>query len=223
MDPVRGMTRALRTGPFPVGDGTSSVLVMQAPSMEPEERRGRQQVGLYRERSALTDGLADTMTVQESAQLLRVPTIVALADERVDAKALHEVQVHFLAPREQLRANVKVGVHNASSVKHVRADVQRRRVAVIDPEAFESSRERADIGRHVLPEPRVGRRSIAVAKLDAVAPDNDLAPKVSLGRQQREVLQRIRVPDPAVVGDRILERILIGVGRDAGEVDFDQG
>lgn len=42
-------------------------------------------------------------------------------------------------------------------------------------------------------------RSLSIAKFNAIAPDNDLSSQVGVAARACKVLQRIRIPDPAIV------------------------
>ena len=95
------------------------------------------------------------MTIEQAGEFLRVPSIPSLPNQRVDAQPAHEDRVHLLAAREQLRTHVKVRIHRTRRVQQGHADVQRGRVAVVDPEAVERRRKVRDVLRDVLPEPRV--------------------------------------------------------------------
>ena len=55
----------------------------------------------------------------------------------------------------------------------------------------------------MLPQPWVRRRPVTVAQLDAVAPDDDLAAQVRLGRPEGEVGERVGVPDPSIVSEGV--------------------
>lgn len=74
-------------------------------------------------------------------------------------------------------------------------------MTVVNTEAVEHPCERGNIFGHIFPEPRVIFRSATVVKLDTVTPDDDFTPKVCLGGKEGEVLERIRVPNPTVVGE----------------------
>jgi len=98
-------------------------------------------------------------------------------------------------------------------------------VAIVDTEAVEHSRKRLDVFSHVFPEPRVVFRSTTVVKLDAVTPDDDLASKVRLGGEESKVLERVRIPDPTIVGEGEGSRVvLLGniVGRQSRKVGFNE-
>ena len=93
-------------------------------------------------------------------------------------------------------------------------------MAVVDPEAVERRREVRDVLRDVLPEPRVRRRAIPVAQLDAVAPDDDLAAQVRLRGREREVRERVGVPDPSIVSEGVDFGLSV---LESGEVGFGNG
>ena len=95
--------------------------------------------------------------------------------------------------------------------------MQRRAVAVVYAEAVEGRCEGCDVGRHVFPEPGVVVCAVSVAQLDAVAPDDDFAPQICFGGREGEVLQRVGVPYPAVVGEKP-SRGVVFVGLEASEV-----
>ena len=95
------------------------------------------------------------MTIEQAGEFLGIPSVPSLSNERVDAQSTDEDRVHLLAAREQLRTHIKVWVHRTRRVQQGHADVQRGRVAVVDPEAVERRREVRDVLRDVLPEPRV--------------------------------------------------------------------
>jgi len=98
-------------------------------------------------------------------------------------------------------------------------------VAVVDTEAVKHSRKRRNVFGHVSPEPRVVFRSATVVKLDAVAPDDNFTPKVCLGGKESEVLERICVPNPTVVGEGESSRVVfLGyiVGRKPRKVGFNE-
>lgn len=46
---------------------------------------------------------------------------------------------------------------------------------------------------------RLSYRSLPITKLDTVAPDNDLPSQISVATLACKVLQRIRIPYPAIV------------------------
>lgn len=103
--------------------------------------------------------------------------------------------------------------------------MQRGRVAIVDTEAVKHSRKRHDVFGHVFPEPRVVFRPTAVVKLDTVTPDDDFASEVRLGGRESKVLERIRIPDPTVVGEGEGSRIVfLGniVGRQSRKVGFNE-
>jgi hypothetical protein len=95
-------------------------------------------------------------------------------------------------------------------------------VAVIDTESIKSVRKGFDVGGHVLPEPRVVRRFLAVSQLDAVAPYDDFAAKVCFAGQEGEILEGISSPDPAIVGERVDEGVSRGTRSNAGEEWFNK-
>jgi hypothetical protein len=57
------------------------------------------------------------------------------------------------------------------------------------------------------PKPGVGGGAGTVPEFDAVGPYDDLASEVSFRRKEGKVLERVGIPDPAVIGNRISERI----------------
>ena len=70
------------------------------------------------------------------------------------------------------------------------------------------------------PKPRIVGWPRTVAKLDTVAPDDDLAAEIGLRRGKGEILERISVPDPTIVGKGINRRISIRCRKEACEVGF---
>jgi len=95
-------------------------------------------------------------------------------------------------------------------------------MAVIDAETLECACEGVGILDHIVPEPRVVFRARTVPEFDAIAPDDDLPTKVGLGRWCGKVFEGIRVPDPSIVGQRILEGIFLGF-RQTGKVRLHKG
>ena len=93
-------------------------------------------------------------------------------------------------------------------------------MAVINTETIKQSCKGGDVCRHVLPKPGVIRRPRAISKFDAITPNNDLATQIRFGRKKRKVLQRICIPDPPVVGDRIDERVSTRHRGKLGEINF---
>jgi hypothetical protein len=89
--------------------------------------------------------------------------------------------------------------------------MQRCRVTIVDAEPVKGRCKRLDVGCHVRPEPRVVVGSRSIPQLDAVTPDDDLAPEVAFGRKLCEVLERIGRPNPSVVRKGVHQRI--GIGR----------
>ena len=80
-------------------------------------------------------------------------------------------------------------------------------MAVVDAETVERCSKVGDVLRDVLPEPRVGRWTIAIAKLDTVAPNNDFASEIRLRRPQSEVSKGVSTSDPPIVGDGVYLRL----------------
>ena len=104
--------------------------------------------------------------------------------------------------------------------------MDRRRVRVVESEAVEEAGEELDVSGHVLPQPRVVIGTGAEPQLDAVGPDDQVPTKVRPRVGGGKVLERVRVPDPAVVGEsegaRIL-RLCAGRGGEASKEALDQG
>lgn len=96
-------------------------------------------------------------------------------------------------------------------------------MAIVDTETFERVGKALDIGGDILPEPGIVRGSIAVAKFDAIAPDNHFTAKVGLGRKERKVLERIGIPDPTVIRHRVYTGIGFRRRSKASKVAFDDG
>lgn len=82
------------------------------------------------------------------------------------------MEIKLLAAREELGADVEVGVDASRGVEEDLSNVNRRRVRVVESEAVEEAGEKLDVRRHVLPEPRVVGGTSAEPELDAVAPDD---------------------------------------------------
>ena len=95
-------------------------------------------------------------------------------------------------------------------------------MTIIDAETLECACEGGGIFDHVVPEPRVVFRAGTVPKFDAIAPNDDLPTKVGLGRWRGKVFEGIRVPDPSVVGQGILEGVCLGL-RQTGKVRLHKG
>ena len=95
-------------------------------------------------------------------------------------------------------------------------------MAVVDAETLEGACEGGGILDHVVPEPRVVFRAGTVPKLDAITPNDDFPTKVRLGRRRGKVFKGVRVPDPSIVGQGILEGVRFGL-RQAGEVRLHKG
>ena len=132
-----------------------------------------------------------------------------LSNESVDAEATDKVQVELLAAREELGANVQVRAHDAGPVEEDLADVNRSRMRVVEAEAIKHAGEELDVARHVRPEPGVRGGPGAVAELDAVAPNDELAAEVGPRRGRRKVYERVCVPDPPVVREDERERVVL--------------
>ena len=95
-------------------------------------------------------------------------------------------------------------------------------MAVIDAETLEGACQGGSIFDHIVPEPRVVFRTRTVPKFDAVTPDDDLSTKVRLGGWGGKVFEGIRVPDPPIVGQGILERVCPGL-RQTSKVRLHEG
>ena len=80
-------------------------------------------------------------------------------------------------------------------------------MAVIYPESVECLSERVHVRCHVLPQPRVVGWLGPISQLDAVTPDDYLTAEISFGWKERKILQRVSVPYPTIVGERVYERI----------------
>ncbi len=153
------------------------------------------------------DGLVDAEAVEQPALLLGVVGVVHLADQAVDAEAADKVLVHLGASGEELGADVEVRVGAARGIEQVLADVDWRRVAVVDADAVEDLGEARDVVLHVLPEERRVAWTFTEAQLDAVAPGDQFAAQVDARGRAAKVDQRIGGPDPAVVRDRQAPRV----------------
>lgn len=95
-------------------------------------------------------------------------------------------------------------------------------MTIIDAETLECACEGGGIFDYVVPEPRVVLWAGTVPKFDAIAPDDDLPTKIGLGWWHGKVFKGIRIPDPAVVGQGILEWVCLGL-RQAGKVRLHEG
>ena len=95
-------------------------------------------------------------------------------------------------------------------------------MAIIDTETLEGACEGGGIFDHVAPEPRVVFRAGTVPKFDAIAPNDDLPTEIRLRRRYGKAFEGIRVPDPSIVGQGILERVCLGF-RQTGKVRFHKG
>jgi len=93
-------------------------------------------------------------------------------------------------------------------------------MAVINTEAIEKLGKVGDVFCHVLPEPGIVRRPRAISKFDTVTPSDDPTTQIRFGWKKSKVLQRICIPDPTVVGDRIDERVSIRRRGKPGEINF---
>ena len=93
-------------------------------------------------------------------------------------------------------------------------------MAVIDTETIEQLGKSADVCCHMLPKPGIIRRTSPISKFDTVAPNDDLTTQIRFGWKKSKVLQRICIPDPPVVGDRIDERVSIRRRGKPGEISF---
>lgn len=97
---------------------------------------------------------------------------------------------------------------------------------VIEPEPVKDPRQLPHVPSHVLPQPRVRLRPAAVAELDAIAPDDEVAADVGAGEGGGEVGEGVGAPDPAVVGEGEGGGGVSGgglVGWEAGEEGFGEG
>lgn len=196
LEPNSGVTLHGREGPLPVGDGSVSGEVRQTPSIEPMGLPTPKRYILGEGWSEATAGVSDSDAAErwregQNAQarlLLGVKAVHHLADERVDAEVLDEQQVHLLAAGEELGDDVEVGVALAAGVDHGDADLEGRRVAVVEAEAVKHAGEQLAVARHVLPQERVVLGRLAVPELDAVAPDaagGERRQSVSVSRGRR--------------------------------------
>ena len=84
-------------------------------------------------------------------------------------------------------------------------------MTIIDAETLECACEGGGIFDHVFPEPRVVFRARTVPKFNAITPNDDLPTKIGLRRWHGKVFEGIRVPDPSVVGQGILEGVCLGL------------
>lgn len=149
-----------------------------------------------------------------------------LTNETVETETAHEVKIKLLTSSEELGADVEIGVDPPGRIEEVLADVNGGRVGIVEAESIEHAGELLDVLLHVIPEPRAVLGLVAVAKLDAVAPDDEVAADVGARGGAGKVLERVGVPDPAVVGEGEGTRVLLlgeGVGRKASEEGFDEG
>lgn len=138
-----------------------------------------------------------------------------LANKTVKTETAHEVQVKLLTTSKELGTNIEMGVDPPCRIKEVLADMNGRRMGIIESESIKHARELLDILLHVVPQPGTILGLVAIAKLDAVAPDDEVAPDVGARGGAGKVLERVGVPDPAVVGEGEGTRILLlggGVG-----------
>lgn len=168
---------------------------------EQRMRNHRRQRALHRivERA---DGCT-AVAVHQTALLVRVPRGLRLPDQRRDAQPIHEDVIGLIRVREQLRNDVQLGIHLARGVQHILGHVQRRRVAIVQPNAVKDARRLLHIVADEVPQERTVGGPIAEAQLHAVAPRDQLALQVHVGAtglRPREIGQRIGAHHPAVVG-----------------------
>ena len=149
---------------------------------------------------ALTEGLADSMSVQQPTEFFRVPSVSGLPDETVQSQSTDKQQIHLLATGKQLSAHIKIWVHDSGGVQYSDSDVEGGAMTVIDAETLKGACQGGCVFDHIIPKPRVIFGTGTVPKLDAVTPNNDLPTKVRFRGWQGEVFEGIRVPDPSIVG-----------------------
>lgn len=162
------------------------------------------------------------MPVQQATEFFRIPRVSGLSHETVQSQPTDEQEIHLLVASKQLSAHVKIGVHNSSRVQHPDSDVERGAMAIINAETLKRACESGCIFYHVVPEPRVVFRTGTVPKFNAITPNNDFPTEVRLGRRRGKVFEGIRVPDPSVIGQGILEGVCFGL-RQAGKVRLYKG
>lgn len=134
--------------------------------------------------------------------------------------------IHLLATSKQFSTHIQVRIYRACGIEQRHTHVKRGRMTIVDPESVKDARKGLDIFGHVVPEPWVVARPVAVPKFNTVAPYDDFAPEVGFGWWERKVGERIGGPDPAVVGHGERAGVVFGcpvVLWDACKVGVDEG
>jgi len=162
------------------------------------------------------------MSVQQATEFFRIPGIPGLSHETVQSQPTDEQEIHLLVASKQLSTHVKIGVKNSSSVQHPDSNVERGAMAIVDAETLERACEGGCVFDYIVPEPRIVFRTGTVPKFYTITPNDDLSTEVRLRRWRGKVFEGIRVPDPTIVGQGILEGIRFGL-RQASKVRLHKG